>query len=116
MFQYFVGVRYLIMGYRGKLMVYHTGIELPQSFVEKYNESYYIGKGLKGTDKESTYYINISSKYETKGHWDILQDLEDLLKGESHGVYAVVLWEDGRIDRHNLSTGEQETFLPKDDY
>lgn len=104
------------MGYRGKLMVEHTGIELPQNFVEKYNKEYYIGKGLEGSEKENTYYVNIASKYETKGHWDILQDLEDLLKGESYDVYAVVLWEDGRIDRHNLSTGEQETFLPKDDY
>jgi len=97
-------------------MVEHTGIELPKEFVEKHKESYYIGNVIKGTDKESTYYVNISSKYETKGHWDILQDLEDLLKGESFCVYAVVLWEDGRIDRHNLTNGEHDTFEPKDDY
>ena len=98
------------MGYRGKLMVEHTAIKLPQDFVEKYNENYYIGKGLEGTDKEDTYYINISSKRESKSHGEILFDLEELLKDTTYDVYAVVLWEDGRIDRHNLSTGEQETF------
>ncbi len=104
------------MGYRGKLMVEHTGIELPIDFVEKHKEAYYIGNGLEGSGKENTFYVNISSKYETKGHLEILQDLKELLKDNSYGVYGVVLWEDGRIDRHNFSTGEQETFLPKDDY
>lgn len=103
------------MGYRGKLMVEHTGVELPMDFVEKYKESYYIGRGLEGSDKENTFYVNISSKNETKGHYDILSDLEDLLKGVKFNVYAVVLWEDGRIDRHNLVTGKQETFY-SDDY
>ena len=103
------------MGYRSKLMVEHTGIELPKSFVEKYKEEYYIGNGLEGSENEKTFYINISSKYETNSHLDILIDLEELLKISVFNVYAVVLWEDGRIDRHNLSIGEQETFGSKED-
>jgi len=99
------------MGYRGKLMVEHTGIKLPKEIAEKYKEDYYIAQLDNGD-----YVVNISSKFETKGHWDILLDLEELLKDNSFGVYGVVLWEDGRIDRHNFSNGEQETFEPKDDY
>ena len=85
------------MGYRGKLMVEHTGIKLPKEIAEKYKEDYYIAQLDNGD-----YVVNISSKFETKGHWDILLDLEELLKDNSFGVYGVVLWEDGRIDRHNF--------------
>jgi hypothetical protein len=98
------------MGYRGKLMVEHTGIELPNELVKKYEEDYYIAKGENGKA-----YVNISSKNETKGHYEILSDLQDLLKGNSFYVYAVILWEDGRIDKYNLSSGEQKTFRA-DDY
>lgn len=103
------------MGYRGKLMVEHTGIELPMAFVEKHKESYYIGSGLEGSDKENTFYVNISSKNETKGHYEILSDLEDLLKGNSFNVYAVILWEDGKVERYNLSNGTQEVFYSNED-
>ena len=99
------------MGYRGKLMVEHTGIKLPKEIAEKHKDAYHIAQLDNGD-----YVVNISSKYETKGHWDILLDLKKILKDNSYGVYGVVLWEDGRIDRYNLSTGEQETFEPKDDY
>ena len=95
------------MGYRGKLMVEHTGIEFPEHLVKKYEEDYYIGKNEEGKS-----YVNISSKNETKGHYDILSDLESLLKGNNYNVYAVILWEDGRIDKYNLCTGKQETFNP----
>jgi hypothetical protein len=98
------------MGYRGKLMVQHTGIELPIDFVEKHKKLYYIGSGLEGSDKENTFYVNISSKCERKEHYKILSDLQDLLKGSFSSVYAVILWEDGAIYRYNLSSGEQETF------
>lgn len=93
------------MGYRGKLMVAHTGIELPEYLVKKYEEDYYIGKTNDGKA-----YVNISSKQETNSHYDILSDLESLLKGINFNVYAVILWEDGVIDRYNLCTGKQETF------
>ena len=96
-------------------MVEHTGIELPIDFVEKHKEVYYIGNGLKGSDKENTFYLNISSKYEIKGHWEILSDLENLLKGNSFNVYAVILWEDGKVERYNLSNGTQEVFFPNED-
>ena len=99
------------MGYRGKLMVEHTGIKLPKEIAEKYKDEYYIEQFDNGD-----YVVNISSKFETTEHWDILIDLKELLKNNSFSVYAVVLWEDGRIDRHNLSTGKQEIFQPKDDY
>ena len=97
------------MGYRGKLMVEHTGIEFPNELVEKYEEDYYIGK-----NEDGKAYVNISSKNETKGHYDILSDLESLLKGSNYNVYAVILWEDGRIDKYNLCTGKQKTFNPDD--
>ena len=96
-------------------MVEHTSIELPIDFVEKHKEVYYIGNGLKGSDKENTFYLNISSKYEIKGHWEILSDLENLLKGNSFNVYAVILWEDGKVERYNLSNGTQEVFFPNED-
>ena len=99
------------MGYRGKLMVGHTGIKLPKEIAEKYKDDYYIAQLDNGD-----YVVNISSKRETKGHWDILLDLQELLKNNSFDVYGVVLWDDGKIDRHNLSTGEQETFNLKEDY
>jgi len=99
------------MGYRGKLMVEHTRIKLPKEIAEKYKDDYHIAQ-LENGD----YVVDISSKFETEGHWDILLDLKELLKDNNFGIYGVVLWEDGRIDRHNFSTGEQETFKPKDDY
>ena len=99
------------MGYRGKLMVEHTRIKLPKEIAEKYKDDYHIEQ-LENGD----YVVNISSKFETKGHWDILLDLEELLKDNNFGIYGVVLWEDVKIDRHNFSTGEQEKFKPKDDY
>jgi hypothetical protein len=90
------------MGRRGKLLVEHTDIELPGEFVEKYKEDYYLG------ESDGKYFLNISSKHETKNHSDIISDLEDLLKGSSYDIWAVVLWEDGVIHRHNLSTGNSE--------
>lgn len=90
------------MGIRGKLLVEHTGIELPNEFVEKYKEEYYLG------EYEGRYFLNIASKSETKGHSDILMDLEELLKNSRGNVWAVVLWGDGVINRYNLVTGEEE--------
>jgi hypothetical protein len=90
------------MGYRGKLLVEHMGIELPNYFVEKYKEDYYLG------EYNGKYFLNISSKFETKSHSDIIFDLEEILKGSACNVWAVTLWEDGVIYRHNLSTGNSE--------
>ena len=92
-------------------MVEDTRIKIPKHIAEKYKDDYYIAQLDNGE-----YIINISSKIETKGHQDILIDLEELLKDYRFGIYAVVLWDNGRIDRHNLSTGERETFQPKYDY
>jgi len=83
------------MGYRGKLIVQQMDIELPKSFVKKYKKEYNISKG------------NISSKVETKSHFEIILDLEDILDKKG-SVYAAILWEDGVINRHNLSTGESD--------
>jgi hypothetical protein len=99
------------MGYRGKLMVENTGITLPKEIAEKYKEDYHIVQ-LENGD----YVVNISSKFESKSHWDILTDLELLLKDNSFSVYAVILWEDGRVDRHNLCTGSEETFKSNEDF
>jgi hypothetical protein len=90
------------MGYRGKLLVEHTGIELPNYFVDKYKEDYHLG------EYNGKYFLNISSKREKKSHFDIISDLEDMLKGIKSNVWAVILWEDGVIYRHNLSTGNSE--------
>jgi len=98
------------MKHRGKLLVQHTAIELPNEFVEKYKEDYYIGKGVQGTDLENTYFVNISSKRESKNHSEILLDLMDLLQNETYNIYAVILWDDGSIDRINLVKAEEETF------
>jgi hypothetical protein len=91
------------MGYRGKFMTEHTGIELPVEFVEKYKEEYHILKCENGK-----YYLNVCSEFETKGHFNIISDLEDLVKDSNYNVWAVILWEDGVINRYNLSTGENE--------
>tara|TARA_R110000803_G_scaffold78075_3_gene143120 strand:- start:4585 stop:4881 length:297 start_codon:yes stop_codon:yes gene_type:complete len=98
------------MGYRSKLLVAHTAIKLPKEFAEQHKKGYYISQLANGS-----HVMNISSKHETKGHWSILLDLEEIMKKETSEVYAVVLWEDGKVDRHNLKTGEHEVFLPKDD-
>ena len=90
-------------------MVQHTAVVLPKEFVEKYEEDYYIDKL-----EDGRYMLNISSKCESKGHWDIILGLEKLLKDEEYPVYCVVLWEDGHIDRHNLITGEHEIMPPKE--
>jgi len=82
-------------------MVGHTGIPLPIEIAKKYKDDYHIGKSDNGD-----YVVNISSKFEKKSHWDILQDLEELLIDVSFDVYAVVLWEDGRIDSYNFYRGQ----------
>ena len=84
-------------------MTEHTSIELPVEFVEKYKDGYHILKSENGK-----YHLNVSSKFETKDHFDIISDLEDLVKGCIYSVWAVILWEDGVINRYNLSTGESE--------
>ena len=97
------------MGYRGKFITEHTSIELPKSFVDKYKDKYYIGDGL-GTD-----YLNVSSKRELKCHQDIIFDLEDIVQeGGYSNVWALILWEDGRVDRMDLSTGYEDRLESKD--
>ncbi len=91
------------MGYTGKLIVEHTGIVLPKSFMAKYEKDYHIHKKSGGEG-----YLNISSKYGEKGHFEIIYDLEELLKDWKFDVWAAILWEDGVIDRHNLMTGKSE--------
>ncbi len=98
------------MGYRGKLIVSETRIELPTTFVEKYKEEYYI------EEREGVYWLNISSKYEKKGHYNILVDLHALVKDSGFTVYAAILWEDGAFDRINLKTGKEKCFAPEDEY
>lgn len=92
------------MGYRGKLLVRHTGIELPKEFVDKYKEKYYIG------EHNGKHFLNIASKSEAKYHGDIIDDLEELLKNAVVNVWAVTLWEDGVVRRYNLTTGDEEKF------
>lgn len=90
------------MGYRGKLLVEHTGIELPREFVEKYREQYHIG------EHNGKHFLNIASKWETKYHGDIIDDLEELVKNAGYPVWAVTLWEDGVVRRYNLTSGDEE--------
>ena len=98
------------MGYRGKLTTNDSGIELPLVFVEKHKELYFIEK-----NKNGKYYLNISSKIETKNHYDIIEDLHAILKDNGYGVYAIILWEDGRIYRYNLVNLKQDSFEPSED-
>jgi len=102
------------MGYRGKFMTADTGIILPASFVDKYKENYHIDSGRKKPDGEEVFYLNISSRTERKEHWEIREDLQEILKGRLGRVYGIVLWEDGMIYRYNLITGEHETFEPEE--
>lgn len=90
------------MGYRGKLLVEHTGIELPNEFVEKYKEEYHIG------EYSGKHFLNIASKLEKKYHSDIIDDLRELVKNAGFPVWAVTLWEDGVVIRYNLTNGNEE--------
>ena len=96
------------MGNRSKLLVQHTGIKLPKDFVDKHKKDYYIPRLDNGD-----YVLNISSKKETKSHFDILMDIEDLVENEKFNIYGVVLWDDGRIDKYNFSTGEEDFNITK---
>lgn len=89
------------MGYRGKFMTEHTGEIFPEHIAERYIDDYNIPQNEKGK-----YLINISSKEERKDHSDIINDLLDLLKNKNVEYHAIILWEDGRVDRINLVTGE----------
>ena len=89
------------MRYRGKFMTEHTGIIFPKEVAERYIDDYYIFQ-----DSDNNYYINISSKTEMKDHTDILNDIMRVLKHETVDYYAIILWEEGAIDRFNLITGD----------
>ena len=89
------------MGYRGKLLIEHTCIELPNEFVEKYKEKYYI------EEYNGKHFLNLSSKVERKYHGDIISDLNKLLKNAEYDVWAVILWDDGVIRKYNLRTGDE---------
>ena len=97
------------MGYRGKLIVLDTCIEFPEYLAKKYEGDYYIGKS-----ESCGNYINISSKNEEKEHFDILLDLHNLLKESIQVVYAVILWDDGRVYRYNLNNFIIEVFPHND--
>jgi len=87
------------MGYRGTFMTNDiAGIHLPQSFVEKYKDAYNIFQFPDGA-----YGLNITSKFERGSHDAIIADLHELVKGESFEIYACILWEDGKIDRIELT-------------
>jgi len=90
------------MGYRSKFLTGHYLIELPNGFIEKYEKAYYIDG------------FNISSKYETKGHHDIIDDLMDIAENESYPVWGVILYEDGVVDRINLSQNTNKRIINED--
>lgn len=94
------------MGYRGKLITEHTAIEFPSDIAKKHKDRYHIMQL-----PDNRYMINIASIREEKEHFNILHDLQYVLKNEPIDVYGAILWEDGKIDRINLKTGECETVL-----
>lgn len=94
------------MGYRGKFVTDHTGIKLPDSFVEKHSTDYHIENG----------YLNIHSKFEKKSHFEIIGDLREFMKGKEFNLWAVIIWEDGRLTRFNLKSGDEEDFPSNDGY
>jgi len=87
------------MGYKSKFLTGHYLIELTKEFIEKYENEYHIDG------------FNISSKYETKGHYDIIDDLMDIAENESYPVWAVILHEDGIVDRINLSQNTNKRII-----
>ena len=84
-------------------MTEHSGIELSLEFVEKYKEEYHILQCENGK-----FYLNICSEFETKGHSEIIYDLHELVKDTNYNLWAIELYEDGVIYRHNLTTLDSE--------
>ena len=85
------------------------GIELAASFVDKYDQEYHFESDFKGNT-----YLNITSKDARKEHFEIISDLQELLKDNPYHVWAAIIWEDGRLTRIKLNTSEEYDVPPED--
>jgi len=97
------------MGYRGKFITEDYGLELEESFVDKYSHDYHFERNFDGKA-----YLNITSRDARKEHFDIISDLQGLLKDNPYHVWAAILWEDGRLTRIRLNTSEEYDVPPED--
>ena len=93
------------VGNRAKFMTQSAHyIELPDSFVKKYQHDYFINK------QDGKYCLDIASKTESKYRDEIIDDLHKIIKKEDieHPVLAIEFYEDGMVVAIDLTSTEKK--------
>lgn len=93
------------MGYGAIFTTECLGPDIPKEMVDKYSNAY----RFTWNETEREYEFPIQSYFELKSHEEFIRDLQDLCD-EDWGLdtWAVLLWEDGRVERLNLYTNTRE--------